>query len=88
MHRKKKIFELNGLPMTILVLQTTYTQHFIRYAFIRLIFLDLLVFCCCSPIHLRGLTHCVFTDALVHTCVVKCGYLHYCHLPVSFDLSH
>ena len=29
----------------------------------------------------------VFRDALLHTTVVMCGYLHYCHLPVSFDQS-
>ena len=36
---------------------------------------------------LRGLMHCVFRDALLHTTVVMCGYLPYCHLPVSFDQS-
>ena len=36
---------------------------------------------------LRGLMRCVFRDALLHTTVVMCGYLHYCHLPVSFDQS-
>ena len=30
---------------------------------------------------------CVFRDALLHTTVVMCGYLCYCHLPVSFDQS-
>ena len=30
---------------------------------------------------------CVFSDALLHTTVVMCGYLHYCRLPVSFDQS-
>ena len=28
---------------------------------------------------------CVFRDAFLRTTVVMCGYLHYCHLPVSFD---
>ena len=36
---------------------------------------------------LRGLLCCVFRDALLHTTVVMCGYLNYCHLPVSFDQS-
>ena len=36
---------------------------------------------------LRGLTHCVFRDALLHTTVVMHGYLCNCHLPFSFDLS-
>ena len=30
---------------------------------------------------------CVFRDALLHTTVLMCGYLCYCHLPVSFDQS-
>ena len=29
----------------------------------------------------------VFRDALLHTTVVMCSYLHYCHLPLSFDRS-
>ena len=29
---------------------------------------------------LRGLTRCVFRDALLHTTVLMCGYLHYCCL--------
>ena len=29
--------------------------------------------------------HCVLRDALLHTTVVMCAYLPYCHLPVSFD---
>ena len=36
---------------------------------------------------LRGLMCCVFTHALLHNRVLMCGYLHYCHLPVSFDQS-
>ena len=36
---------------------------------------------------LRGLAHCVFRDALLYTTVILCGYLHYCHLPVSVDQS-
>ena len=36
---------------------------------------------------LRGLTHCVFRDALLHTTAVMCGYLYDCHLPVSFEQS-
>ena len=35
----------------------------------------------------QHLTNCVFRDALLHTNVIMCGYLHYCHLPVSFDQS-
>ena len=31
--------------------------------------------------------HCVFRDALLHATVVMCGYLRYCHLPVSFNQS-
>ena len=38
------------------------------------------------PLH-RGLMHCVFRDALLHTTVVMCGYLRYCHLPVRFNQS-
>ena len=30
---------------------------------------------------------CVFRDPLLHSTVVKCGYLHCSHLPVSFDHS-
>ena len=30
---------------------------------------------------------CPLRDALLHTTVVTCGYLRYCHLPVSFDQS-
>ena len=30
---------------------------------------------------------CVFKDAILHTTVVTHGYLHYCHLLVSFDKS-
>ena len=40
-----------------------------------------------QPIQLRGLTRCMFRDTLLHTTVVMCGYLHYWHLPVSFDQS-
>ena len=29
----------------------------------------------------------VCRDALLHTTVVMCGYLRYCHLPISFDQS-
>ena len=29
----------------------------------------------------------LYKRALLHTTVVMCGYLHYCHLPVSFDQS-
>ena len=32
-----------------------------------------------------GLTGWVFRDALLHTTVVMCGYLRFCHLPVSSD---
>ena len=56
-----------------MALHYTLSQHFIRY---------LLVFCCC-----RGLTRCVFRDALWLAIVVMCGYLRYCHLPVRFDHS-
>ena len=37
--------------------------------------------------HFFGLKRSVFRDALLHTTVVMCGYLRYCHLPVSFDQS-
>ena len=32
---------------------------------------------------LRDLVCCVIRDALLHTTVIMCGYLHYCHLPVN-----
>ena len=41
--------------------------------------IDVLVFYCCSVS--TNLTYCV------HTTVVMCGYLHYCHHPFSFDQS-
>ena len=36
---------------------------------------------------LRHLTLCLVRDALLHTTAVMCGYLCYCHRPVSFDQS-
>ena len=62
----------------------TLIENFIRYSlniFFRLIDLLDLTF------PLGGLTSCVFRDALLHTTVVMCDYLHYCHLPVSFVQS-
>ena len=35
----------------------------------------------------RYLLCCVFRDAFPHTTVVMCGYLRYCHLPVSSEQS-
>ena len=71
--------------MCVCVFASTLSENFIRYLF------DLFfVFCYCTysaTYPLRGLMCCVFRDALLHTIVVMCGYLHYCHLPVSFDQS-
>ena len=50
--------------------------------FFRLIGLNAAVAC-----PLRALMHCVFRHALLHTTFVMCGYLCYCHVPVSFDQS-
>ena len=69
----------------MIITTATNTQHFITYL------LDLLfrlIRCSAAVAYpLRGLTCCVFRDALLHTTVVMCGYLCYCHLPVSFDQS-
>ena len=39
------------------------------------------------PYPLRGLTRCVFRDALLPTTVLMRGYLRYFHLPGSFNQS-
>ena len=57
-------------------IQSTLSEHFIRYLFdlfFRLIGLLLL-----QPIHF-----CLLRDALLHATVIASGYLHYCHLPAS-----
>ena len=36
---------------------------------------------------LTALMYCVFRDALLHSAVVMCSYVRYCHLPASFDQS-
>ena len=59
-----------------------YTQWALNYAF-YIFFSELLV----ASTTLRGVVHCVFRDALLHTTVVMRGYLQYCPLPVSFDQS-
>ena len=73
--------ERNALqPLTTERVARTLSEHFIRYLldlFFRLI----------KSSELRGLTPCVVRDALLHTTVVMCRYLRYCHLLVSFDQS-
>ena len=54
--------------------------------FLELFFLDFR-FSAAVAYLLRGLTHFDFRNALLRTTVVMCGYLHYCHLPVSLDQS-
>ena len=65
--------------------QLTLSEHFIRY----LLDLFFLTYWPSAAVAcpLRGLTHCVFRDALLHTTVVMCGYLRYCHLPLSWYQS-
>ena len=67
------------------------SQHFIRYLLDLLFRLKSL--CCAAVVYIiRGLMHWVFRNALLHTTVVMCVYLHYCHpwpvYPFSSVLSH
>ena len=78
------VLQFHAFPLEALNVSWMYTQWALCYmVFIRLIFWtywsSAAVAC-----PLRGLTH-VFRDALLHTTVVMCGYLHCCHFPVSFD---
>ena len=52
-----------------------------------LVFIILILSSAAAAYPLRDLTRCVFRYALLHTTVVMCGYLPYCHLPVSFVQS-
>ena len=74
--------KLHCVSFTLKRQKYTFTDHFIRYLLDLGIFLLTGLLAVASP--LAGL---VFRDALLHTTVVMCGYLHYCHLPVSFDQS-
>ena len=69
------------MPYSKMLVKYTLSEHFIRNL------LDLLFRCIKSSAAiaypLRGLLHCVFRDAVLHTTVVMHGYLIYCHLPVS-----
>ena len=66
----------------------TLSEHFFWY--LLYLFFSLIIYFLSSAAvayPLRGFMHCVLRAALLHTTVVMCAYLHYCHLPVTFDQS-
>ena len=59
----------------------TLSEHFIKYLFD--LFFGLIKYSAAVAYPLRGLMHCVFRDAPLHTTVAMRGYLRYCHVPVT-----
>ena len=84
---KKGIKAMEHVSILILkiYLKHTLSKHFIRYL-LRFFFL-LIETSAAVAYPLKSSTCCVFRDASLHTPVVMCVDLHYCHLPVSFDQS-
>ena len=81
-----KIYNLPCKNSQCLNILAVMIKYFIRYLFN--LFFRLLLFASAAVAYpLRRLMCCVFRDALLHTTLVICGYLCYCHLPVSFDQS-